>query len=227
MTLRILRPLLVLALAWPALLPLPAAPPAVTAVEPDWAALIGTYPPLGSKQEDEEKAIMLWLQRTRTGADVARAVSEVQLSPALFAQVLGEGFDAASRPRTFALLEQVWLDSRSGLGPLKKRFSRPRPFLTVPALEPAVPREQSFSYPSGHATTGELFGSILAELVPASAKALLERGAQIGNDRVLGGVHWPSDVEAGQKLGSAFAAYWLGVPEHQALVAEVRAAEWH
>lgn len=222
---RFLSLLLTLALAGPAFLPLHAAPPAAVA-QPDWAALIGPFPQPGSKRADEELAIMLWLQHTRTAAEVARALSEVELSPACFAQALGVPFDAASKPRTYALLEQVWQASRPALGPLKKQFSRPRPYLTAPALEPAVPLEKSFSYPSGHATSAMLDARILAELVPARAQALLERGAQIGYDRVMAGVHWPSDVEAGQKEGTAFAEYWLSQPEHRALVQEVRAAEW-
>jgi acid phosphatase (class A) len=223
-----LSPLLVLALCATATLPLPAPPvlAAPVAVEPDWAALVGPFPEPGSRKAEEELAVMLWLQRTRTRADVARAQAEAPLSPALFKDVLGKDFDPASRPRTFALLEQVRKDSNAAVGPLKRHFARPRPYLTAPGLTPAVHLENTFSYPSGHASMGSLYGRILAELVPAQKDAILERGELIGNDRTMAGVHWPSDVDAGHRLGQAYAAFWLAQPEHQRLVQDVRTAEW-
>ena len=45
--------------------------------------------------------------------------------------------------------------------------------------------------------------------VENKAKELMELGGQIGNDRVMAGVHWPSDVEAGRKVAAAFVAAWL------------------
>jgi acid phosphatase (class A) len=216
----------VLALAWPAVLPLLAAPPAAVALEPDWAALAGTFPQPGTRQADEELAIMLWMQRIRTHADVERAKAEVMVALPTFGDVLGPRFDAAAHPRTAALLDLVRKDAHSVVGPLKDRFARPRPFMAFPAVTPVVPREATFSFPSGHAFLGGVYGAVLAELVPARREALLERGSLIGNDRVLAGMHWPSDVDAGHRLGAAFAAHWLSAPAHRKLVEDVRAAEW-
>jgi acid phosphatase (class A) len=207
-------------------MPLPAAAPAVAAQEPDWAALAGTFPKPGSKEADGELAVMLWMQRIRTHADVERARAEVIVSLATFADVLGARFDAPAHTRTSALLEQVRRDSHPVVGPLKDRFARLRPFKANPAVTPVVVREETFSFPSGHAFLGGLYGAILAELAPARREALAERGDLVGNDRVLAGMHWPSDVEAGHRLGTAFAAHWLSIPAHRKLLEDVRAAEW-
>ena len=48
-----------------------------------------------------------------------------------------------------------------------------------------------------------VFALVLAELVPDKKDAILARGAQIGDDRVLGGGHFPSDVAACQALAKA------------------------
>jgi acid phosphatase (class A) len=89
-----------------------------------------------------------------------------------------------------------------------------------------VEREESFSYPSGHATRGVLAARVLAELAPARRAELLRLGEQVGYDRVVGGVHYPSDVLAGQRLGAALADELLARPELAAELAAVRAAEW-
>ena len=169
---------------------------------------------------------MLWLQRTRTSADVVRATAEVNMSLDNFADLLGPGISVAAHPRTVALLDKARRDSWHASGSLKEKFKRPRPYLSCNDLTPAVHRETSFSYPSGHATLGVVYGRLLAELCPARKDAILERGLLIGNDRTTAGVHWPSDVDAGHKLGAAYAEFWMASKDHQKLIAEAR-GEWH
>jgi len=70
------------------------------------------------------------------------------------------------------------------------------------------------------------FALLLAELAPERRDAILEAGRQVGVDRVVGGVHFPTDIEAGQRLGAEWARAWLAVPEHRARLAALRAAEW-
>jgi acid phosphatase (class A) len=84
----------------------------------------------------------------------------------------------------------------------------------------------SFSYPSGHATRGTLLARILAELAPERREALLRVGHQIGYDRVVGGVHYPSDVLAGDRLGDAVADALLADPDFRRQLEDVRRAEW-
>src|SRR5205814_9113669 len=59
------------------------------------------------------------------------------------------------------------------------------------------------SYPSGHATRGTVWAELLAETYPAQREALLARGRQIGFDRIIAGVHYPSDIYAGRCVGHA------------------------
>ncbi len=157
------------------------------------------------------------------GSETAKADLAIVLA---FAEAAGGALDRDHRPLTRALLDEAEQEARQVYGPLKERFARPRPYDADVRVAPAVAREPSFAFPSGHAVRGMLHALLLAELAPARREALLERGRQIGFDRVRGGVHWPSDVEAGQRLGGALAAARLADPRFRARLEAAREKEW-
>ena len=199
---------------------------AAPAQAPDYAALIGDFPRPGSEAAVADQAILMWEQDVRTPEDVARARSEVEVHLGLFAPVTGKALDSDAFPLTRALSADLARAVRAVVGPLKQHFARPRPYETLPKLKPALPHEASFSYPSGHSSWGMSQAELLAALEPGRREAILDRGRQIGYDRALGGVHYPSDVEAGQQVGAAVARAWLADPGHRQRVEAARAAEW-
>jgi acid phosphatase (class A) len=190
-----------------------------------YAALIGDYPKPGSDGAKADFAILLWLQRSRTAEEVRRAKSEVNLHLGVFSEVTGRDLDSAAFPLTQALVEDLGKDLRQVTSALKTRFGRPRPYVANALVKPAIKLEPNLSYPSGHSSWGTAQATLLAELLPERREAILERGRQVGYDRVIGGVHHPSDVEAGQVLGPVFAQAWLAVPAHRQRLEQAR-AEW-
>ena len=46
----------------------------------------------------------------------------------------------------------------------------------------------------------------MAELVPSRADAILQRGRDYGDSRVICGYHFPSDIESGRLLAAAVIA---------------------
>jgi acid phosphatase (class A) len=190
------------------------------------AAVAGAVPAPGSPEAAADLAAVLGAQRARTPEDVARAASEEELSLEDFAAVLGTTFDVARHPLTEALLARAVAASRPCVGAAKAAHARPRPYVADARVSPSVSREPTASFPSGHATRGALMGAVLAELAPERREALLRRGAQIGDDRVIAGVHYPSDVAAGQRLGAAVARALLADPAFRAALDEARTREW-
>ena len=79
------------------------------------------------------------------------------------------------------------------------------------------------SYPSGHAMAGWAWGLVLGELAPGKASGLLEAGRAIGDSRVICGVHYLSDVEAGRMLGAAMVAREHATPAFRADFAAAKA----
>ncbi|MBI4725584.1 MAG: phosphatase PAP2 family protein [Rhodomicrobium sp.] len=87
-------------------------------------------------------------------------------------------------------------------------FCRKRPFLTKGnRLRPLRKKKlhESFSYPSGHATYGAFAGFLLAEMVPEKRAEIYARIEDYARSRLVSGVHFRSDVEAGKLLGAAVA----------------------
>ena len=64
----------------------------------------------------------------------------------------------------------------------------------------------SGSYPSGHAAIGWTWALILSELFPDQTNAILKRGREFGDSRVVCNLHWYSDVVEGRFMGSATVA---------------------
>ncbi len=167
---------------------------------------------LATKLEIEH---LLKLQGSRTPDQIARVISEVDLKPEAFSTVIGPWFDSAKLPLTAALLKKAAGDSKIAEDLVKTYYDRPRPPLVDPRLQPCVELQKSPSYPSGHALRGVLWSLILSELAPDLRKPLLARGNQIGDDRAIAGVHFPSDIKAGRKLGHYLAKLLLASPAFQ------------
>jgi acid phosphatase (class A) len=67
-----------------------------------------------------------------------------------------------------------------------------------------------------------MWSNLLAEIFPEDAEIILARGRQIGTDREIAGMHWPSDVEAGLKLGTEVAHRMLADPAFKAKLQKAR-----
>ncbi|HTV52007.1 MAG TPA: phosphatase PAP2 family protein [Steroidobacteraceae bacterium] len=196
----------------------------------DLLRLLPPPPAAGSAQERAELADMLRIQATRTPAEVELGRKDVATTVFRFADALGNPpeFAPGRLPRTEALFRDVGRNEAAILTRAKDAFARPRPFLADPQLQPTIARPPSFSYPSGHSTWAAATGLVLADMVPERRTQILAREAQYARNRVVDGVHYPSDVAAGQVAGTVLAAMLFDCPafaaEEAAAKAELRGA---
>ena len=174
----------------------------------DFSVLFSAPPEAGSEQQIAESATMLHWQNRRTAEDVMRCRAESNCDAFIFSEVLGDWFNARSLPITADLLDKTTHDLKGLIDAAKQKFDRPRPYVTDPRIHPCVELEKTFSYPSGQATCGIVWASVLSEIFPEYKERLFEVGQRIGDDQAIAGVHYPSDVAAGQKFG-AEVAHWL------------------
>jgi len=96
---------------------------------------------------------------------------------------------------------------------------------TSESTDPALPEPDGFSYPSSHAALSVIYCEILCQFDPADEMDFMATAKLIGTDRVLGGVHYPSDVDSGRRFGQAWVNDWLDQPEHLKLL-QTACSEW-
>jgi len=136
------------------------------------------------------------------------------------------GFDLSGSPQTFKLLTLVGDEEEDDTKGAKAYFHRDRPYAAEPAIKtctPVKPGKAANSYPSGHATRAFSMGVVLASLVPARSQEILARAAQYAEHRLICGVHYRSDIVAGQQFGTVLALKLMQKPEFQALMTAAQA----
>ena len=183
-------------------------------------------PASGSKADQDDRAAALDLQAKRTPERVALAQSDQKLGVfSAFGSVLGPKVTEASAPGLVRLMARASRDVGATVLPFKEIYKRPRPPLVDPTVTTCVrlPENGLNSYPSGHAMWGAMAGTLLAELVPAKAEALKARGLDYGLSRAVCGVHYPSDVAAGQALSAALLVELRKDPNFQSDYNQARA----
>lgn len=210
--------------------PVAAAPPqAKTAyyIDPmvlNAGVLLPAPPAEDSAANQADLAELHRIEKSRTPEEATKAkTDEDQENIFAFKTVFGTGFTAEALPVTAALGEHVKNEQSVVGGQLKVFYQRPRPYQTDATLHPVCALKAAHdSYPSGHALTGYLEAFTLAEIVPEKRTEILMRADDYAHNRLVCGVHYPSDVEASRRLAYAVFGYMLGTPRFQQDLAAAR-----
>jgi acid phosphatase (class A) len=157
-------------------------------------------PPPGAEAARREIEWMLDIQGKRTPEQAARSVSDLEQSVFRFADVMGPQFTEQGLPVAAKFFKRLYQTESAFNKQGKDLWQRPRPPVVDKRLEPVAKYSNSGSYPSGHSAFGFLTGIVLADMVPEKRVQIFERAREFGDNRVLGGVHYPSDIEAGRQL---------------------------
>jgi acid phosphatase (class A) len=173
-------------------------------------AKLETYPKLGSAEGILDVAQLLYLQKTRTKAECASAQKEANGSGL---KLFFGGKHGLLSPIELQKVEKElkWLTTKTRVKILyyKTKFNRPRPYTSHSQIKPCIELENSKSYPSGHTTLARLYGRILSVIYPERSLLFMKRADEASQNRMIGGVHYPSDVAAGKKLGDLLAEDYL------------------
>lgn len=121
------------------------------------------------------------------------------------------------------LFDAVGVDASTE--PAKRYFKYARPWrwstdvAVLPTVEPAksdTPAKDG-GYPSGHTAEAWRDGLTMAYLVPERFQEMVTRAVELGDSRIIAGMHSPLDVMSGRMLGTAAVVYNLNRPENAEL----------
>lgn len=137
-----------------------------------------------------------------------------------FKCAFGTDISAQATPRLYELLSRLRLDVRAASYAAKTHFARPRPFAVYNArtcypADEAMTRNDG-SYPSARGAVGWSYALVLAELRPDRADAILTRGRDFGQSRVICDQEWKSDIDAGRTVATVIVGKLEAVPQYKA-----------
>ncbi len=171
------------------------------------------------------KATRRWVGTPRWTLATADVGTKVENMGQDFSCAVGVELTPQTAPRTFAVIAKAGVDTSTQSGAAKDYFKRLRPFQIDrgKTCQPPEELKSSFDYPSGHTTWGWTWGSLLAELAPDRATAIMARARAYGESRIVCGVHNASAVEAGRITSAATLTAVHAQPAFQADMVAARA----
>ena len=167
-------------------------------------ALLLMPPAPGSPSAKADLLAVHEAETTRTPQQIAQAkLDDRTESIFIYTDVVGPHFQSSELPRTTALSEHLRAESGVVNPSMKLAFHRPRPAIADPTLHPVCEASKSDSYPSGHAMVGYLEAFALAQMLPEQSDAILKRADRYARNRIVCGVHYPTDVAASRTIALA------------------------
>lgn len=190
----------------------------------DFAKILPPPPEPGSLADEADLNAVLQVQAWRTPDEVAWAkyIEKVR-SLSEYTDIVGPWFTDDNLPATLKLLKAIDADSKGATDASKKLFNRPRPFVADARVQPCSEKLDEPSYPSGHTTRFYLEAGVLSEIFPDKRDALFERARKMAWGRVIGGVHYPTDLASGRLLAAAIVAELNANPKFEAALEKAKA----
>ncbi|HET6275232.1 MAG TPA: phosphatase PAP2 family protein [Candidatus Cybelea sp.] len=146
-------------------------------------------------RSDEEEVAAAVAARSRSQLFEAEETSVRTVF--FYEPAVGSGFTEERLPVTAAFFTRVGSDVKGVIDDAKAYWGRPRP---------DGAQKRRGSYPSGHAAFAAASAIVLAQLLPAKRDAIFTQARTFAENRIVLGVHYPSDIASGWTAGT-LAAY--------------------
>jgi acid phosphatase (class A) len=147
-------------------------------------------------------SVLLYVQANRT-PDEVKFAKEME-HPSVFEmgrEIFGPWFTRENLPKTAEILREVTKVTDPVKEDAKKKWTRPRPYTRSALISPVVGKPgDAGSYPSGHTYGIAIPEFVLTAAFPEHAAQFDEMIHRVMWGRIVGGVHFPSDTEAGRLL---------------------------
>ncbi len=160
--------------------------------------------PLNTSQKTiEELDYLHLLVAERTESKEEEIKAEQELTTTIYNGLTFEEI-IKDKPRTEKLLNSSLSEILTVILHFKNQFDRVRPNILDTSLTTSISVPGHPAYPSGHATQSYLIYLILSDLDPKNQESYKEDAYRIAHNREIGGLHYPTDSEAGRDLATQY-----------------------
>jgi acid phosphatase (class A) len=164
---------------------------------PDLTMLLPPPPDVASAQARADEAAVAAAVAGRSRTQFLQAEDNSARTVFFYSPSVGAGFTPQRFPVTAAFFTRIGSDVRGLIDSAKLYWNRPRPDGAQKARG---------SYPSGHAAFAAASAIVLAQLIPDRRDAIFTQARTFAENRILLGLHYPSDIASGWTAGT-LAAY--------------------
>ena len=143
--------------------------------------------------------------------------------------IAAAGMDEREASHVFALMNSAAADAAIACFDAKYVYMRLRPSMAdatitrvpgLPGFPYGLPNHPS--YPSGHSCLSASAARVVESFFPDATPSLESQVAEAGRSRVVGGIHFPSDVTAGQVLGRNVADWAIAYDKAHGLLSAIQ-----
>jgi PAP2 superfamily len=181
-----------------------------------WQAINIPAPAAISQNDIDQLLILAVTERPEALGEIIQQDQNLQLS---WMQLMM--MEASTHPCTFLLMKLAARVGETLMMYYKRQFTRPRPSQVCPTLFPPVAVPAHGSYPAGHALIGQLTSLCLQEVVPNRGPALLELARRAAFNRMIAGLHYQSDIDAGVIVANQIPAILNRCPTYTLVKQEI------
>jgi len=166
----------------------------------------------GSANDLQDVQEVLDVSRHRTPEQIAIVHKWADVTPPaiwndlLDDRIVAQNLDPVASARISAYLNMAMADAFIECWACKYDYWIARPFQRIPGLVTVIPTPNFPSYTSGHSTISAAAAAVLAEAFPAEADFFIQQSEEAALSRLLGGIHFRHDNEAGTRMGTEIGA---------------------
>lgn len=189
-------------------------------------------PAFQSPAFNNELAEIVTLSQTRTPQQLATALqwnygNGTYTPPGYWNELASQlieanGLNEREATHVFALMGATGFDALIGCWEAKYYYWYIRPWQAQASITLPIGAPNHPSYPSGHSCVSSAMASVLADFFPAHANQLAAQVADAGMSRMYGGIHYRSDITAGEQLGRSTAELAISLDDQQGLLSVLR-----
>lgn len=181
----------------------------------DVAKVIGLPPSQNSPEHRAEFEQVLAISQARTPEREKAAIADQYQTLSAFLDGIDHAYVEGTHREVRLLMREAQIELSILLRSVNRLTNRVRPFSmwNKVRIKPCPgARPTGTSFPSGHAATAALYATLLSAAVPELAAKFEARVKSYNESRLVCGFHYPSDLEAGDKIGRVVGKALLADP---------------